>query len=152
MYIKYLKAISINVKLSITDEELKKLIMLSFPDLRSATQKLQEIYLTKNTDQLKNFTSSGYNDIFDFVLNGKNNIEENYHFVINNFQDNPLELMKALGRPLFNRLMSVDNDNLVKKGATLINLQKSYNEKYTETIDPIIHLISYITDIKEVLK
>ncbi len=152
MYIKYLKAISINVKLPITDEELKKLIMLSFPDLRSATQKLQEIYLTKNTDQLKNFTSSGYNDIFDFVLNGKNNIEENYHFVINNFQDNPLELMKALGRPLFNRLMSVDNDNLVKKGATLINLQKSYNEKYTETIDPIIHLISYITDIKEVLK
>jgi len=126
--------------------------MLSFPDLRSATQKLQEVYITKNTDQFKTLSASGYDDIFDFVMNGSNNIEENYHFVINNFQDNPLELMKALGRPLFNRLMSIDSDKLIKQGASLINLQKSYNEKYTDTIDPIIHLISYVTDIKEILK
>ena len=152
MYLKYLKAIATNVKLSITDDELKKIIMLSFPDLRSATQKLQEVYITKNTDQFKTLSASGYDDIFDFVMNGSNNIEENYHFVINNFQDNPLELMKALGRPLFNRLMSIDSDKLIKQGASLINLQKSYNEKYTDTIDPIIHLISYVTDIKEILK
>ena len=85
-------------------------------------------------------------------MNGYNNIEENYNFVLNNFQDNPLELMKALGRPLFNSLIDVNNDTLIKQGATLINLQKSYNEKYTDTIDPIIHLISYVTDIKEILK
>jgi len=152
MYIKYLKAIANNAKITITDEELRKIIMLSFPDLRSATQKLQEIYLTKNTDQFRNMSSSGYDNIFDFILDGRNNVEENYNFVINNFQDNPIELMKALGRPLFNRIMSVDSDNIIKKGATLINLQKSYNERYTETIDPIIHLISYITDIKDILK
>lgn len=152
MYLKYLKAIATKVKLNITDEELKKIIMLSFPDLRSATQKLQEVFITKNTDQFKTISSSGYNDILDFVMNGRNNIEENYNFVMNNFQDNPLELMKALGRPLFNKLMSEDNANLIKQGATLINLQKSYNEKYTDTIDPVIHLISYITDIKEILK
>ncbi len=152
MYLKYLKAIASKVKLAITDEELKKIIMLSFPDLRSAVQKLQEVFITKNTEQFKSISSSGYNDIFDFVMNGRNNIEENYNFVINNFNDNPLELMKALGRPLFNRLMSIDNENLIKQGATLINLQKSYNEKYSDTIDPIIHLISYITDIKEILK
>lgn len=152
MYLKYLKAIANKVKLDITEEELKKIIMLSFPDLRSAVQKIQEVFITKNTEQFKSISSSGYNDIFDFVMNGRNNIEENYNFVINNFNDNPLELMKALGRPLFNRLMSVDSDNLVKQGATLINLQKSYNEKYTDTIDPVIHLISYITDIKEILK
>ena len=45
-----------------------------------------------------------------------------------------------------------DNDKLIKTGAALVSLQRSYNEKYTETIDPIIHLISYITDIKEILK
>jgi len=55
-----------------------------------------------------------------------------------------------LGRPLFTRLMNLDSG--VKQGAMLINLQKSYNEKYTDTIDPIIHLISYVTDIKEILK
>jgi len=152
MYIKYLKAIAAKVKMTITDGEIKKIIMLNFPDLRSATEKLQEIYITKNLDQLKSMNSSGYDDIFNFVMDGKNNVQENYMYVINNFQDNPLELMKALGRPLFNRLMSIDNANLVKLGATLVNIQKSYNEKYTETIDPIIHLISYITDIKEILK
>ena len=152
MYLKYLKAIATKVKMSITDEEIKKIIMLSFPDLRSATQKLQEVYITKNTDQFKTLSASGYDDIFSFVMNGYNNVEENYNYVINNFQDNPLELMKALGRPLFTRLMSIDSENLIKQGASLINLQKSYNEKYTETIDPIIHLISYLTDIKEILK
>ena len=151
MYIKYLRAIATKVKMEITDDELKKIILLSFPDLRSATQKLQEIYITNNRDQFKSISSS-YNDIFDFLMDGKNNIEENYNYVINNFQDNPLELMKALGRPLFNRLMAIDNPNLIKQGATLINLQKSYNEIYTETIDPIIHLISYVTDIKEIIK
>jgi len=152
MYFKYLKAISRNVKLKITDEELRKIIMLSFPDLRSATQKLQEVFITKNTDQFKNISTSGYDDILEFVLDGKNNIEENYHFVINNFQDNPFELMKILGRPLFTRLMGIDNKNIIKIGASVVNLQKSYNETYKDTIDPIIHLISYITDIKEVLK
>lgn len=152
MYLKYLKAIATKVKMIITDDEIRKIIMLSFPDLRSATQKLQEVYITKNTDQFKSFSSSSYEDIFTFLMDGKNNIEENYNFVINNFQDNPLELMKALGRPLFNRLISIEDNNLIKQGAMLINLQKSYNERYTETIDPIIHLISYITDIKEILK
>lgn len=151
MYLKYLKAISTKVGLSITDDEIMKIIMLSFPDLRSAVQKIQEVYITKNTEQFKNISSSGYEDIFEFIMDGKNNIEENYMYVINNFQDNPMELMKALGRPLFNRLMDMDNQNLMKQGAMLINLQKSYNEKYHDTIDPIIHLISYVTDIKEIL-
>ena len=152
MYHKYLKAISAKVKVTVSDEELRKIIMLSFPDLRSAVQKIQEIFITKNTDQFKSISSSNYNDIFDFLMDGKNNVEDNYNFVINNFQDRPLELMKALGRPLFNRLMAVDSEGLIRQGATLINLQKSYNEKYTDTIDPIIHIISYLTDIKELLK
>ena len=152
MYSKYLMAISKKVGLKISNEEIKKIIMLSFPDLRSAVQKLQEVYITNDTEQFKNISSSGYDDIFNFIMDGKNNVEENYKYVINNFQDNPLELMKALGRPLFDRLMDIDNDNLIKQGAMLINLQKSYNEKYGDTIDPIIHLISYITDIKEILK
>jgi DNA polymerase III delta prime subunit len=152
MYLKYLKAIAAKVKMTITDDELRKIIMLSFPDLRSATQKLQEVYITKNTDQFKSISASGYENIFEFMMDGSNNVQDNYNYVINNFVDNPLELMKALGRPLFTRLMDIDTPNLIKQGASLINLQKSYNERYSDTIDPIIHLISYITDIKEVIK
>ena len=152
MYFKYLKAIATKNTISITDEEIRKMIMLSFPDLRQATQKLQEVFMTNNTDQFKNLNASGYDDIFEFVMDGRNNIEENYSFVVNNFNDNPLELMKALGRPLFNRIQSIDNENLIKQGATLVRLQKYYNAEYTSTIDPVLHLISYLTDIKDVLK
>ena len=81
---------------------------------------------------LQSMNSSNYTDIFDFVLDGKNNVEDNYNFVVGNFQDNPLELMKALGRPLFTRIMAFDNDKLIKTGAALVSLQRSYNEKYTE--------------------
>ena len=148
MYFKYLKAISKKNDMSITDDEINKIILISFPDLRSATQKLQEVFITKNTDQFKSISASSYDAIFEFVFDGRNNIEDNYNFVLNNFQDNPLELMKALGRPLFNRLMTIDNSKIIKIGASIINIQRSYNERYTETIDPIIHLISYVTDIK----
>jgi len=152
MYFKYIKAIAVKNDLELTDDEINKVIMLSFPDLRSAVQRLQEICITKNKSQFIGLTITKYENIFDFVLNGKNNVQENYFFVVNNFQDNPIELMKALGRPLFNKIMNIDSEGLIKKGALLINLQKSYNEKYNDTIDPIIHLISYVTDIKEILK
>jgi DNA polymerase III delta prime subunit len=155
MYFKYLKAIATKLSVAqpefkITNDEIKKLIMLSFPDLRSAVQKLQEVYIV-GTEQFKNINSN-YDDIFKFIMDGKNNVEENYIYVMNNFQDYPLELMKALGRPLFSKLMNIDHPNLIKQGATLLSLQKTYNERYNETIDPLIHLISYITDIKETLK
>lgn len=150
-YFKYLKSIATNAKITISDVDIKKIIMLSFPDLRSATQKLQEIAITKNTIQFQSMTSSNYDDIFNYIFDGKNNVEENYHFVCDNFQDNPLELLKTLGRPLFNKVMNIDNPKLIRIGAELLNTQRSYNEKYMDSIDPIIHLISFVTDIKEIL-
>jgi len=150
MYFKYLKAISKRMKIDLTDEEIHKLIAVNFPDLRSAVQKLNEIYITQNKSDLQNITTSGYKDIFDFLTNGNNNVQENWQYVMNNFQDKPLDLMKTLGRPFFSYFM--ENNGDIKKSATLLNLQRSYNAEYENTIDPIIHLISYVTDIKEILK
>ena len=116
-YVKYLRAIANKNDMTITDEELRKIIMLRFPDLRSATQALQEIFITNNKGIYEGITASNYEDIFTFVMNGKNNVEENFHFVMNNFQENPLELMKALGRPLFTRVMAIDHVGLIKKCA-----------------------------------
>lgn len=150
MYLKYLKAISNRMKINLTDEEINKLIAVNFPDLRSAVQKLNEIYITQNKGDLENITTSGYKDIFDFLTNGTNNVQENWHFVMDNFQDKPLDLMKTLGRPFFSYYM--ENNGNVKKSAILLNLQRQYNAEYEHTIDPIIHVISYITDVKEIMK
>jgi len=150
MYFKYLNAISKRMKIDLTGEEIKKLVTINFPDLRSATQKLNEIYITQNKSELENLTTSGYRDIFDYLMNGNNNVQENWHYVMDNFQDRPLDLMKNLGRPFFSYFMETDVD--IKKTAMLLNLQRQYNAEYENTIDPIIHLISYITDIKDILK
>lgn len=150
-YLKYLKVIASKNDMSITDDELMKIILISFPDLRSATVVLQTLFHSNNKSIIEAISTSGVDDIFMFLMDGKNNIVDNYNFVMNNFQDKPLELMKTLGRPLFKRIMSMDHVGLIKKGATIVNLQKLYNERYNETIDPLIHLVSYVTDIKEVL-
>lgn len=150
MYFKYLKAISKRIKIDITEGEIKKLIAVNFPDLRSAVQKLQEIHLTQNKTDLQNISMSNYLDVFNFMMNGNNNPQENWHYVMDNFQDRPIELMKTLGRPFFSYY--IENDGDIKKSAMLLNLQKQYNAEYGNTIDPIIHLISYVTEIKEILK
>jgi hypothetical protein len=150
MYFKYLMAINNRMKVNLTKDELKKIIAVNFPDLRSAVQKLNEISITQNKSDLQNITTSGYKDIFDFLTTGHNNVQENWHFVMDNFQDKPLDLMKTLGRPFFSYFM--ENNGNVKKSAMILNLQRNYNAEYEHTIDPIIHLISYITDIKDVLK
>ena len=150
-YLKYLKVIASKNDMSITDDELMKIILISFPDLRSATVVLQTLFHSNNKSIIEAISTSGVDDIFMFLMDGKNNIVDNYNFVMNNFQDKPLELMKTLGRPLFKRIMSMDHVGLIKKGATIVNLQKLYNERYNETIDPLIHLVSYVSDIKEVL-
>lgn len=150
MYLKYLRAICKKVEVDLNDDELKKIIAINFPDLRRAVQKVQEISISQNKSELASFTSAIHTDIFEFLQNGKNNVEENWLYVMNNFQDRPLELMKTLGRPLLSYIM--ENLNDTKKSAMLLNLQRNYNAEYNNTIDPVLHLISYITDIKEVLK
>ena len=149
MYLKYLKAINSRMKIELSEEELKKLIAVNFPDLRSAVQKMNEIYITQNKEDLQNITTSAYKDIFDFLTNGHNNVQENWNFVMDNFQDKPLDLMKTLGRPFFSYFM--ENNGNIKKSAMVLNMQKNYNAEYDNTIDPIIHLISYVTDIKDVM-
>lgn len=150
MYFKYLKAIVKKIELPLSDEEIKKIIAVNFPDLRHAVQTVQEISKSKNKNLLENISISAFSDIFDFLENGKNSVEENWLYVMNNFQDRPLELMKTLGRPFLQHLLEHSTD--VKKAAMLLTLQKNYNAEYNNTIDPILHLVSYITDIKDVLK
>lgn len=150
MYLKYLKAIVKKINLALTEDELKKIITINFPDLRSAVQKIQEISISQNKTDLSNITASAFEDIFNFLTDGKNNVQENWLFVMNNFQDRPLELMKTLGRPFLSHLIEHSID--IKKQAIMLNLQKNYNSEYNNTLDPILHLISYITDIKDVLK
>jgi len=150
--LKYLKSIVKAVKFEVAEEVLTKIINKNFPDFRATIQDLQEIYIIGNADYITTGINSNYEELYNFILDGKNDVKENYFFVMDSFKDKTDTLLKYLGRPFFKYLME-NNDNIVKtKGELIIDKCKYYCATYTQTIDPEMHLISYITELKGILK
>jgi len=150
-YFKYLKAISSHVKLDVEDETIKKIINNNFPNCRAAVQDLQQLYITKDFKHIDNKFNIYSEEVYSFILNGRNDIKENYLFVLDNFRDRTDTLLKSLSRPFFEYLMEMDSTKALKIGQKFILISKDYNQNYINTLDPEIHLISYITDLKELL-
>lgn len=133
-------------------EPFVKIVNKFFPDLRKSIQAVQEGIITNNMDNIS--MSSGGSDKLDFYnyLCDKNtNPIEIYDYVMNNFFTNFEDAYEYLGRPFFEYLREYKNEFLISNGAAILNTQKSYNETYPITPDPIIHLINYILDIKIIL-
>lgn len=150
-YFKYLKSVAIHSKTNVNDDLINKIVLKNFPDLRASVQNIQRINIAGNSDII--YSNKEQSVVFDFILNGRNTFEENYYFVMDNFLDQPDDLMRTLGRPFFSYLMEKDQDLLKIKGGALINLAKDYNSTYDNNmVDPVVHLISYIMDIKNVIK
>lgn len=124
-----------------------------FPDLRSAVQMIAEISITKNVTTINSSASSSYFvDLYNFMLNGKNDTIENYKYCINNFQENPESAFDILGRAFFSFLLETKPDLLnLKKSARIVKTQKEYNETLNQTIDPLVHLLAYIFDLKNII-
>jgi DNA polymerase III delta prime subunit len=150
MYIKYIIAIAKNVNFNITDEQVTKIINIKFPDLRAAIQLFQEVTITNDFD-IVSLSNSAHEEIYNFILNGNNELTENYYYVLNNYRDRADELLKILGRPFVQYLMETNPDLFLDKGKEMLNLQKEYNAEYNNTLDPELHLISFVTKIKELL-
>jgi DNA polymerase III delta prime subunit len=153
-YFKYLKAIvnQLNENDLITDDVIYSIINKFFPDLRAAVQMIDEIRISRNVSIISTSASSSYFvDFYNFMLSGKNDTIENYKYVMNNYSDNPEAAFDVLGRSFFeyiiNNLKNIDH----KKLAKIVRLQKNYNETLNQTIDPVIHLLSYIFDLKLVI-
>jgi len=150
-YFKYLKAISNHLKFEIEDNMIKKIINNTFPDCRSAVQLLQEITISNDFSSVEDKLNVYSEEVYSFIMNGKNEIKDNYFFVLDNFKDKSETLLKALSRPFFEYLMQIDVDKALKIGQRFILISKEYNQHYTQTIDPELHLISYVTDLKALL-
>lgn len=147
-YFKYLSAVSKHAGLTLKDETIKTLINTYFPDLRAAVQGIQKISITGNeTTQVQ----ETYSDIYKFILDTKTTFDNIYDFVIDNYTNRPNALLGILGRPFYKWLRDNYPDVITNKGFNLISISKSYNVEYTSAVDPVIHLISYMTDLKKIL-
>ena len=150
MYIKYILSIAKNVNFEILEQQVEKIVNIKFPDLRAAIQLFQEVTIT-NDFEIITMSNSAYDEIYAFILNANNDLTENYYYVLNNYRDKADELLNILGRPFVQYLMTNKNELFLDKGKELIMLQKEYNAEYNNTLDPELHLISFVTKLKELM-
>lgn len=148
-YFKYLSAISKHSELNVKDETINNLINTYFPDLRSAVEGLHVIYITGKEDT--EIIQETYTEIYEFILSNKISFDDIYHFVVDNYTNIPKQLMVILGRPFYKYLNSNYINIIEKCGFKLIGISRQYNSEYEVTVDPIIHLISYISDLKKII-
>jgi len=154
-YFKYLKSIALYLEKKenfiIEDEVINKIILKKFPDLRSSVQDIQQLFISKETNDIfKNDNNSLF--IHQFIMNGINNPIENFDFVENNFSDDPTTLLKSLGRPLMKHIIDNEPNIFNDKGFLIIKTSKEHTETFNnQMIDPIIHLSNYINELKKII-
>jgi len=151
--LKYLKAISNAIKFEVSDEVLDSLINRTFPNFRSTVQLLQEIYLSGDLETYLKKKDTLNLDVYSFIMNGTNNLNENFFYVQDNFpREKTEDLINTLSRPFFKYLIENYQDVILKNGFKILDLSKEYNAEYTITIDPEMHLVNYVTKLKELVK
>lgn len=149
----YLKAVSNNVKLNLNDEIITTIINKSFPNLRIAIQKLQEIFISGDYNTYIKQKTILNEELYLFILNKDNNLNENFFFVMDNYpKEKTEELLQLLSGNFFKYLIENESDIIMKNGFKILNLIKEYNAEYLNTTDPETHLVSYITNLKDLMK
>jgi DNA polymerase III delta prime subunit len=149
-YFFYLNNVCKETGINLGKEDIINIINKNFPDLRYSVQCLQDIYITGRVDILQDSLSE-QEKVFEFLLNGENDFIKNYDFV-NEYINNPDQLLNIMGRPFYSFLMRKHVNIVDTKGVYLINTSREYNQNYNNVmVDPQIHLTSYICNIKKIL-
>jgi len=150
--LKYIKAIGKNNNLTIGDDIYEKVLAKSFPNCRIAVQTIQEIVISGSYEQYDRISTEINKGLFEFILNGNNNINQNFFFVQENYpREKTEDLLNLLSTEFFKYLINNREDIIIKNGLKIAKLSKQYNYQYTLTIDPEMHLFNYITELKELL-
>jgi replication-associated recombination protein RarA len=147
-YTNYLLSVAKHSKIVISEDAITGIMSKNFPDLRASVQDLQTIFITGNPDTM---ASGNYNDILSFILNGQNNLSDNFYFVMDNWVNQPKDLIDILGRPLYYYLLRNNPEIIKTKGLKLLDTTKQYNAEFEITTDPPLHVVSLICELKKIL-
>lgn len=133
-------------------ELFERLVNKNFPDLRSCVVSLQQIIKIGEESSYTSEYGTDKIDLYRYIMLGDLNPISNYDYVMNNYFINFDDAFKFLSRPFFEYLKDLHNELLTTNGALILMKQKEYNLGLETTIDPIIHLINYILDLKIALQ
>ena len=147
-YHKYLLSVIKHAKMDVSEDVLNRIINSNFPDLRGSVQELQSIYITGSEDIIM---AGNYSDIYGFIMNGENDFSDNFYFVMDNWVNQPKDLMDILSRPFYSYLLQNYEDIIKNKGFLLLDLTKRYNAEFDVTTDPPLHVFSLICELKSIL-
>ena len=132
-------------------EPFEIIVKKTFPDLRAAIVIIQQVIITNDINSINGDFGSTKDDLYNFIMKGDLNPLINYDYVMNNFFITFDDAFKYLSRPFFEYLKEFHIETIVDKGALILKTQKGYNETINDTLDPLIHLVNYIIDLKTVL-
>lgn len=122
-----------------------------YPDLRASILLMQQVMITNDISMVSNEFGSTKDELFQFIIDGNLNPLLNYDYVMNNFFITFDEAFKYLSRPFFEYLKEFHVQTVIDKGALILKKQKEYNETLNDTLDPLVHLVNYIIDLKTVI-
>lgn len=143
-----LKAANISFK----DDVLEKFVMNDFPDLRAIINKIQSLYLRKESElTIDNFaTSSDYGDLFRLCLEPPKKPYENYKIIVGQFGSKVDESLTALGSDFPEYLKNMAPARLDKLPLVLIAIAE-YQYQKAFVIDPLITLLAAVFRIQQIL-
>lgn len=146
-YFERCKLIQEKNKINISDEQIKSLININFPDLRSVFNALQRV--EKNGTYTTNVNTSINVDLYN-ILFEKINTEKTYNWVIEIFGDNIESLLKLCGRPLSEYIMEYQKEH-INKLPKIIKTVCNYSNDLNNCIDPLIVGLACIYEIQETI-
>jgi DNA polymerase III delta prime subunit len=134
-------------KLNVTDEQLKSIINISFPDLRSVMNTLQVIEKTGGYNKASN---SNINvDLYNIVF-GQIAEDKTYSWVVENFGDKVENLLKMCGRPLASYMFEFKPE-MIKMVPKIMKITNTSLNELANTPDPLVLALSCIYSIQEVI-
>ena len=133
--------------LNISDEQIKSLININFPDLRSVFNTLQRV--EKTGGYSKEINTSINVDFYNIIFS-KIDTEKTYAWVMENFGDNVESLIKLCGRPLSEYILNNQN-SYINKIPKIMKIAANYSSTLSNCIDPVVLALSCIFEIQEII-
>ena len=124
------------------------LISNSFPDFRSIIVSLQEYFLNSSLVISDTNGLTKQIELYDFIFNGNNNYEDTFHFIINNFGSEKIDIMlQILGKPFIEWCIKNNKDSTKLFEANYI--LTDYSSKFEQVADPLILGMTVVGKYKE---
>lgn len=128
-----------------TDNQIKSLININFPDFRSVLKNVQRISINGVSE---NQTINS--DLFDIIFNKESNTNT-YNWLISNFGDNVQNLLNMCGRPLSEYIIE-NEKTYINKLPEVLKCTAKYMTTLQNAIDPVVLALACIYELKEILK